>query len=247
MLLSLFALHASLASARPPVHTEAIDHLNQRYAVATVDPREARLELVGQAPGDPNSLERALELPDALLVTNAGMYHAFTWADRTPVGLHVQVDRTWRPVVRGARMGNFGLQPNGVFWLDDAGAHVVATEDWSEALPDGPVALATQSGPMLVREGALHPAFRPDSTSLKQRSGVGVRQDGTVVFALSVDPVRFHDFATLFRDVLDCDDALFLDGTISGIHTPDAKVGATERTYGGVLVVRRLAETRTPR
>ena len=83
--------------------------------------------------------------------------------------------------------------------------------------PDG-VAYATQSGPMLVIDGALHPRFLPGSDSLKVRNGVGVSADGRVHFAISEGRVRFHDFGTLFRDVLDAPDALFLDGTISAFQ-----------------------------
>lgn len=74
---------------------------------------------------------------------------------------------------------------------------------------------------MLVIDGALHPRFLPDSDSLKTRNGVGVTTNGEVVFAVSKRPVRFHDFATLFRDALDCPNALFLDGTISSLYAPD--------------------------
>jgi uncharacterized protein YigE (DUF2233 family) len=45
---------------------------------------------------------------------------------------------------------------------------------------------ATQSGPMLVIDGALHPRFREDSTSLNIRNGVGVSADGQrLVLAIS--------------------------------------------------------------
>ncbi|MCY1383935.1 Phosphodiester glycosidase [compost metagenome] len=74
---------------------------------------------------------------------------------------------------------------------------------------------------MLVIDGALHPRLLPDSASLKTRNGVGVTAAGEVVFAVSKRPVRFHDFATLFRDELDCPNALFLDGTISSLYAPD--------------------------
>jgi len=80
---------------------------------------------------------------------------------------------------------------------------------------------ATQSGPMLVIDGALHPRFLPDSDSLKTRNGVGVTKSGEVVFVVSKRPVRFHDFATLFLDGLDCPNALFLDGTISSLYAPE--------------------------
>ena len=69
--------------------------------------------------------------------------------------------------------------------------------------------LATQ---MLVINGRLHPRFDRSSTSLKSRNGVGVRADGKVIFAMSRAEVSFDAFARLFRDGLNCPNALFLDG-----------------------------------
>jgi uncharacterized protein YigE (DUF2233 family) len=83
------------------------------------------------------------------------------------------------------------------------------------------IAHATQSGPMLIIDGALHPKFLIDATSRKRRNGVGVREDGTVVFAISDSGVTFHEFATYFRDALDCPNALYLDGTISRLFSTD--------------------------
>ena len=87
----------------------------------------------------------------------------------------------------------------------------------------GKVELATQSGPLLVEAGRIHPVFKPGSTSLLFRNGVGVVEPHTVCFAISEEPVNFYEFATLFRDVLHCPDALFLDGTISSLHAPALK------------------------
>jgi uncharacterized protein YigE (DUF2233 family) len=39
---------------------------------------------------------------------------------------------------------------------------------------------------MLVINGRVHPRFDRGSTSLKARNGVGVRADGTVIFAISL-------------------------------------------------------------
>ncbi|HNR75737.1 MAG TPA: phosphodiester glycosidase family protein [Parvularculaceae bacterium] len=83
------------------------------------------------------------------------------------------------------------------------------------------VIFATQSGPMLVIAGAIHPRFLVDATSGKRRNGVGVTEDGTVIFALSDTAVTFHEFATYFRDALDCPNALYLDGTISRLYAPE--------------------------
>lgn len=218
-----------------PVEVSNVAHRGVAFRVVTVDVNAAAITLVGQSDAALRTLDAAVTAvgPErrAVAATNAGMYHA----DRRPVGLHVERGTTHAPVVRGATGGNFGLRPNGVFFIDSTGAHIVATPDWKDGCDT--TVLATQSGPLLVIDGAIHPRFRPESTSLKLRSGVGVRDDGTVALAISLEPVRFHDFATLFRDVLDCNDALFLDGSISSLWTEAGTVGPRRQRYSGVLVV----------
>jgi uncharacterized protein YigE (DUF2233 family) len=81
--------------------------------------------------------------------------------------------------------------------------------------------LATQSGPMLVINGAIHPKLSPNGTSAKVRNGVGVVDDHTVVFAISDGFVTFYDFASLFLDDLKCKNALFLDGSVSSLYAPE--------------------------
>ena len=46
---------------------------------------------------------------------------------------------------------------------------------------------------------ALASSFHGRSTSLKARTGVGVRADGKVIFAVSEEAVSFDAFARLFR------------------------------------------------
>jgi uncharacterized protein YigE (DUF2233 family) len=144
---------------------------------------------------------------------NAGMYHA----DRAPVGLFIEDGREVTPIITSDGPGNFGLLPNGVFCIGDAFSVVEA-----RAFAANPPAcrFATQSGPMLVIDGALHPRFLPESDSYNIRNGVGVRADGTAVFAISGAWVNFHTFARLFRDVLSTPNALFLDGSISRLYSP---------------------------
>lgn len=74
---------------------------------------------------------------------------------------------------------------------------------------------------MLVIDGDIHPRFLPESDSLKRRNGVGVTEDGDVIFVLADSPVRFYDFATYFRDELKTPNALYLDGTISRLYAPE--------------------------
>ena len=80
--------------------------------------------------------------------------------------------------------------------------------------------LATQSGPLLVRGGVLHPRFVAGSQNALLRSGVGVKSSTEIVLVVSRGAINFHDFATFFRDRLGCPDALYLDGTISRLYAP---------------------------
>jgi uncharacterized protein YigE (DUF2233 family) len=150
-----------------------------------------------------------------LFAMNAGMYHD----DRSPVGLFVDNGRVVKPAVTGGGWGNFHLLPNGVFLMKDGLAQVRETLAFEKSgvVPD----FATQSGPMLVIDGKLHSRFLPDSDSLKIRNGIGVDATGRVHMVISKVPVRFYDFATLFRDQLGCRNALYLDGSISSAFIAD--------------------------
>lgn len=146
---------------------------------------------------------------------NAGMYHA----DRAPVGLYRENGHQAMQLVTTPGPGNFGMLPNGVLCIGEGRARVVETRAFAAADPG--CRFATQSGPMLVIDGALHPRFLPDSTFRNIRNGVGTSADGTrAVFAISNEPVTFHEFARLFRDGLGLPQALYLDGRVSRLHAP---------------------------
>jgi uncharacterized protein YigE (DUF2233 family) len=116
--------------------------------------------------------------------------------------------------------GNFGLLPNGVFCVTpDRRFAVIESRTFARDRPD--CRFATQSGPMLVIDGALHPRFVAGSDSRNHRNGVGVSADGgRAVFAITARPVNFDLFARLFRDGLGLPQALFLDGQVSRLYAP---------------------------
>ena len=150
---------------------------------------------------------------------NAGMFTP----EYAPAGLYIEDGVLKKRINLRRGHGNFHLLPNGVFWVENGRAGVTESHAFDAAFRAGKLRPrhATQSGPMLVINGRLHPKFRPGSDSLKIRNGVGVRANGhDVFFALSRDPVNFHTFARLFRDALDTPNALFLDGGISQIYSP---------------------------
>ena len=109
-------------------------------------------------------------------------------------------------------------------------------------LPDGlkeafdaerpPVRYATQSGPMLVIGGDIHPVFIPNSSDRTRRSGIGVCEGGLVHLVISDGQVNFYDFAQVFRDNLKCQNALFLDGGRgTGIYVPE--LGRRDSSWHG--------------
>ena len=147
---------------------------------------------------------------------NAGMYRP----DRLPAGLYIENGYESAGLVRRAGPGNFGLQPNGVFCIGTGHFSVIETLTFDAQKPA--CRYASQSGPMLVIGGKLHPRFLPKSDSYYVRNGVGVSADGkTAYFAISNATVNFYDFARLFRDGLGAPDALFFDGHISRLYAPE--------------------------
>jgi uncharacterized protein YigE (DUF2233 family) len=162
---------------------------------------------------------------------NAGMYHS----DFSAVGLLVIDGKELQPLNLDSAAGNFFLKPNGVFAVTESGAHIVESSRYRHL--DGKVQIATQSGPLLVIDGTLHPAFREDSTSRNIRNGVGVLSKHEVVFAISEQPVTFYEFATLFRNGLGCKDALFLDATVSSLYSTNLERSDVRASLGPIIGV----------
>ena len=169
---------------------------------------------------------------DVRLIMNAGMYHE----DRLPVGLAVQDGRELHGAVLGTGSGNYSLRPNGVFFVENGQAQVMESTRYlaGKHKPD----LATQSGPMLVVDGTLHPRFLEKSDSLNIRNGVCASENGrTVTLVLSRSPVNFWDFGSFFKDRLGCRNALFFDGTISSLSYPAGGIDYRRDRLGPMLVV----------
>lgn len=145
---------------------------------------------------------------------NAGMFDE----DGKPIGLLVEDGREVKAINRREGGGNFHLMPNGVFLIRrDGSAAVVTSADYPG---DKNVRFATQSGPMLLIEGQLHPKFDGDGTSKQIRNAVGVGSDGRAIFVISRDPVSFGKLARFYRDKLQVRDALYLDGSVSSLWDP---------------------------
>ncbi len=192
------------------------------YAICTFDARRDDIRLYWKdASGRPyanfSALALALETRRRVLrfAMNAGMFEA----DLSPVGLFVEDGKRKHRADTRDGASNFHLKPNGIFWIGDGVAGVTETSRYLANPP--PARFATQSGPMMVIDGRIHPKILPTGTSEKIRNGVCVRNGTSVIFAISDGPVTFHQFALLFRDALGCPNALFLDGSVSSLDAPD--------------------------
>ncbi|TDK46254.1 phosphodiester glycosidase family protein [Antarcticimicrobium luteum] len=215
-------LAALIAAPALAVECRNTGYDGNRYTICEVDAaqedlrlflNDARGGLLGQF-GAVNA-KLAGEGKRLAFAMNGGMYHD----DRSPVGYYVENGDELMRVIPNAGPGNFGLLPNGVFCIRPGRADVIETLAFLDRKPA--CTHATQSGPMLVIDGALHPRFLPDSNSRYIRNGVGTSADGTrAVFALSRDLVTFHAFARLFRDHLGLPQALYFDGNISRLYAP---------------------------
>ena len=170
---------------------------------------------------------------DSLIAaTNAGIYEP----GYIPTGLFIEDGVVKNPLNLDDGTGNFYLKPNGVFLLTDTGARIVESSQF-EAVA-GAVRYATQSGPLLVSGGTIHPAFTPGSKNCRLRSGIGVHTDGRVFLVISNGAVNFHDFATFFKETLSCPDALYLDGAISELYAPSlGRRSGNREKYAGILAV----------
>jgi uncharacterized protein YigE (DUF2233 family) len=153
---------------------------------------------------------------------NGGMYRN----DLRPVGLYIENGRELTAANTATLTGapsqipNFYKKPNGVFYIGDGEAGIVETSRFLALRPRAN--FATQSGPMLVIDGAIHPAFIVRSSDRKPRNGVGVSSRTRAQFVITRGWVTFHEFARFFRDGLGCDNALFLDGgAASGLYAPE--------------------------
>ncbi|RYY43996.1 MAG: hypothetical protein EOP59_06945 [Sphingomonadales bacterium] len=193
-----------------------------KFTACHVRPQTHDIALVNRgADGKPMrdfaGLEKRLgeRYPMLAFAMNAGMYDAKGAA----IGYYVEDGAEQAALNRNPGPGNFHLLPNGVFWGDATGWHVDTTDNFAARKPDH-VRFATQSGPMLLIGGKLHPQIADNGTSLQIRNGVGVSLDGTAWFAISNEPVSFGRFARLFRDKLAAPDALYFDGAVSRLFDP---------------------------
>jgi uncharacterized protein YigE (DUF2233 family) len=200
----------------------------------TVDPSLIRLywkDDKGQPLGSLQHLKNYVEQHDQQLIfaMNGGMFKP----DGTPVGLFIQNQITITPSDTSSGNGNFYLKPNGILYITTAGKAGICQ---TSSFVNQQIKFATQSGPMLLIDGIIHPAFKQGSSNVNVRNGVGILPDGKLVFAMSAADINFYDFAEYFKN-LGCRNALYLDGFVSRAYLPSKDWIQTDGNFGVIVGV----------
>ena len=217
-----------------------------RYHVVRVDLTRAELRMywrddAGRPFGSLAALERWLTArgDTPLAATNAGIFYR----TRLPAGLHVERGRELRPLnavpdpPAGEAPGNFFYRPNGVFFIDEDGrARIAETGAARRSLPR--MREATQSGPLILLDGEPHWLVG----RAVSRNAIAVCSPTEVAMVFAPDGVKVRDLALFIRDELKCRDALYLDGTISGLSVPSARV-RWDGSYVGILAATARRDT----
>ncbi|MGB3605950.1 MAG: phosphodiester glycosidase family protein [Psychroserpens sp.] len=209
---------------------------DSRFVIHVVDLETQTLKFYHQNDtgtnfGNFKNLRHSLLNKDEELVfaMNGGMY----LKDGSPQGLFIENGLKIKELdTTNEAYGNFYLQPNGIFYLTKENTGVVCKTN--EFKMNTNIVYATQSGPMLVIDGEIHPTFVKDSENLNIRNGIGVLPDGKLLFAMSKDSITLYDFADFFKSHA-CINALYLDGFVSRTYLPKKNWEQLDGNFGVII------------
>ncbi|MBI1401729.1 MAG: hypothetical protein GC147_00765 [Porphyrobacter sp.] len=231
------------APAPTPSPTVAADSACRRLVFEEVpltdciaDPAKHRIAMAdapagGQPYGSLSAFAAAVDPERIAFAMNGGMYGD----DLKAIGYYVENGERLSELDRGDGSGNFYMKPNGVFFGSGGTWRVLASDAFFATVGDRPE-FGTQSGPMLVVDGKLHPEIQDNGPSRAIRNGVGVDGEGRAHFVISDAPLSFGQLARYFRDEVKAKNALYLDGQISSLWDP-ASARMDKGRVGPIIVV----------
>ncbi len=209
---------------------------NDRFVSHVINPKEQKIKFFwkddfGQKILNFENLKSLLaENGDSLIFAmNGGMYNK----DFSPQGLYIENGKILVKIdTAKSGYGNFYMKPNGIFYLKPDFTPGICTTETYQANLD--VLYATQSGPLLLIDGNIHPKFMKGSKNLNIRNGVGILPDGNLIFAMSKSKINFYDFAFYFKEK-GCKYALYLDGFVSKTYLPSENWIQLDGSFGVII------------
>jgi len=198
---------------------------NSKFKVVIVKKNLYDMSILNNSYGQTKSLEfhySKNSKSKPVILMNAGMYES----DGSPVGLLISNKKEIKGLNSNKNLeGNFYSMPNGVFYIDSVGKYFIKSSTAFDDLYKGKyknITYGTQSGPVLVIDGKITKNFNIRSTNKLIRNGIGVMKNSknTISFCvISETPTTFYELASFFKNVLNCDNAMYLDGTVSRLYT----------------------------
>ena len=171
-----------------------------------------------------------------LFAMNAGAF--LPTPKELPIGLYVEKGRVKTQLNLEDGVGNFFKKPNGVFFMGEKGVGIIESTQYPRLTEK--IHFATQSGPILVYRGNIHPDLEPESDNRYIRSGVGLIAPEELVFVISSTPVNFFEFADLFKRYFKCEMALYLDGGHSDMYMPElGRFSSNQQQLGPMVAISR--------
>lgn len=210
-----------LSDAEQKIHSFQDSILNSKILSYAVNPKNNQLHFYhkdenGNAFGNHGKLKvwLAKQNKDLIFAANGGMYNK----DLSPQGLYIENGKEIQEIdLNQEGYGNFYLQPNGIFSITKNNTpRIQVSKDF---IVSDKIKNATQSGPMLIIDGDIHPKFTEGSENLHIRNGVGILPNEDLLFAMSKEEINFFDFASFFQKK-GCKNALYLDGFVSRTYLP---------------------------
>ncbi|MEL7188527.1 MAG: phosphodiester glycosidase family protein [Pseudomonadota bacterium] len=206
------------------------------FTHCVADPAKHRIKTVrgpggGRAYGSLKAYATSADETKVAFAMNAGAYGD----DLRAIGYYVENGERLRLLNREEGSANFFLKPNGVFYGTGAQWRMRTADSFLRNVSDRPN-FGTQSGPMLVIDGKLHPEIQADGPSRAVRNGVGLGANGSAHFVISEGPVSFGKIARFFKDKIGTPNALLLDSNVSALWDP-ATGRLDNKRAGPILVV----------
>lgn len=252
-LLFLLLIFSSCFSQKPApkvneIKVQQVIYKNEKFDIVTIDLRTTPVRFFwknkkGKLIRSLGNLKTEVESNgnELLFAMNAGMYQR----DRNPQGLYIENGKTIKPLdTLQSGYGNFYMQPNGVFFIKNLPDSSSSIQQKAGVVPSTifskkniQATWATQSGPLLLIDNKVHPIFKKGSAHLNIRNGVGIISEHKIVFAISQREVNLFDFAMLFKEKLNCKNALYLDGFVSRAYIPELKRLELDGNFGVMVGV----------
>ncbi|OOF68265.1 phosphodiester glycosidase family protein [Rodentibacter caecimuris] len=231
----LTALCLMLSSAVSFANYRYLEDGNITYGIYQSQPEKIHLHWKdenGENYGFLTTLKKALkDTYQIKMLMNGGIYSK----NNMPAGLWIENGRQLNGLNTRRGVGNFHVQPNGVFAIVDNHPYILTTSAYQKAGLKPRIAL--QSGPMLIINGVINRQFKPTLESFYKRNAVCLDKQNNVLFIMTIKgkPNLYNFSRGLLK--IGCYHALYLDGNISDWYIPDLFSGLHWRRFVGMISV----------